>query len=150
MRAVRLAFRQRDASDDPIGRLVRREFSAALMSDTKWRKLFTLLSRHRETSGLMLSIKFVDQAEARRMRVPSQAAFRCPRPYLETNEFSVIELRAIEWIDIPHAVSVSRGSGLEPWRATQKIDAIPALLGRLGKFPIGETDDGLRIDGYAR
>lgn len=135
---------------DRIGRLVRREFSAGLMSDTKWRKFFAVLAKHRETAGLMLEVKFVDVTKICRMPVPREGDFWCPRPYLDTTTHGPIELRAIEWLAIRRHWELPRGAGLAPRLVPQQIDAIPRLLARIGKFPIRETDDGLRVDGYVR
>ena len=135
---------------DRIGRLARREFSSGLMSDTKWRKFFGVLARHRETAELMLEIKFIDETQLRRMPAPPEAAFWCPRPYLDTTTLGPIELRAIEWVSIPHRWELPRGTGIAPRLVSQQLDAVLRLLARIGKFPIRETDDGLRIDGYAR
>ncbi len=85
---------------DRIGRLARREFSQALMSDTKWRKLFEAVGEAGLSSEQIL-VKFIESDEPKRMCFPDLAALHPPRPYVDTIEFGPIELRAIEWLPIP-------------------------------------------------
>jgi hypothetical protein len=107
------------------GRLARARFSAAFMSDTKWRKAFQAISEARLGVDTML-VKFIDVEEPKQMRFPP--SFACPLPYMDTIEFGPTELRSIEWLEI-------------------EAD-IEALLTPLGKFPIEKSNRGSRLVGY--
>jgi hypothetical protein len=103
------------------GRLARARFSAAFMSDTKWRKALQAISEAGLGVDTML-VKFIDIEEPKQMRFPP--SFACPLPYMDTIEFGPTELRSIEWLEIE------------------------ALLAPLGKFPIEKSNSGSRLVGY--
>ena len=106
-----------------MGRLARERFSAALMSDTKWRKLFGAVGQL--GPGHMI-VKFIDLEEPRRMRFPPSLA--CPKAFMDTIEFGPVELRAIEWLELP-------------------INLAP-ILRPIGKFQLEPTPIGTRVIGY--
>lgn len=108
-----------------IGRFAREHFSSALMSDTKWRKVLNAIKTANPSVQQMV-VKFIDVEEPRTMNFPPSLA--CPHAYMDTIEFGPVELRAIEWLDIPANI----GPTLEP----------------LGQFPIEEVTTGTRIVGY--
>lgn len=108
-----------------IGRLARERFSIALMSDTKWRKLFAAI----EQAGLparQMVVKFIDVEEPCALRFPPSLA--CPHAYMDTIEFGPVELRAIEWLDLP-------------------ADLAPVVRSS-GQFPLEDVTDRTRIIGY--
>jgi hypothetical protein len=114
---------------DPLaeGRLAWRGFSAAFMSDTKWRKLLAAV----RDAGLGLdemTVKFVDVDEPRRMRFPPSLS--CPSAYMDTIEFGPVALRSIEWLEL--------AADLEP------------ILQPLGRFPLEPSAGRTRITGYRR
>jgi hypothetical protein len=133
---------------DRIGRLVRREFSHALMSDTKWRKLFTAV----DDAGLrpeQVVIKFVEVAEPKRMGFPGRETLHPPRPCIDTVELGPIELRSIEWLLIPAIARIPPGAAKVPPREVeQNIEAIHALALSLGRYPLELCADGLKVVGY--
>lgn len=106
-----------------MGKLARERFSVALMSDTKWRKLFGAVEQL--GSGHMI-VKFIDVDEPRQMRFPPSLA--CPKAFMDTIEFGPVELRAIEWLELP-------------------IDLAP-IVDPFGKFPLEPTEVGTRVIGY--
>jgi hypothetical protein len=114
---------QLDPAD--AGRAARARFSAAFMSDTKWRKAFRAIAEANIGVGEML-VKFVDVDEPKKMRFPPSLA--CPLAYMDTIEFGPTELRAIEWFEIE--------ADIEP------------LLAPLGRFPIEKSDRRSRLIGY--
>ncbi|MBM2575326.1 hypothetical protein JQC91_03320 [Jannaschia sp. Os4] len=77
------------------GRLARRLFSAAHMSDTKWRKLFEAVSE--AANVYPMTVKFIDVPEVKKLRFPP--SLHCSWPYIDTIEFGPTELRAIEWLE---------------------------------------------------
>lgn len=108
-----------------VGALARAGFSRALMSDTKWRKLITIVRAAREDVHGM-TVQFIDAAGARQMLFPPD--LRCPWPYIDTFEYGPVELRSIEWME---------------------FDAdLTDVLDPIGKFPIELHDGRTRIVGY--
>ncbi len=107
------------------GRLARARFSAAFMSDTKWRKAFRAIVQADVGIREML-VKFIDIDAPKRMRFPPGLA--CPLPFMDTIEFGPTELRSIEWLEVEAVI--------EP------------LLKSLGQFPIETTKRGSRLIGY--
>jgi hypothetical protein len=105
--------------------MARRSFSAAFMSDSKWRKLIAAV--HAEVPQIdQMLVKFIDVHEPRRMNFPP--GLRCPQAYVDTIEFGPVELRAIEWLELPADIS--------------------SVLERLGQFPVLVTDGKSKIVGY--
>ena len=134
---------------DRTKRYVRKHFSSALMSDTKWRKLFAALDES-DIGIEQAVVKFVETAERHVIQMPKTGHLHPPIPFIDTIEFGVVELCAIEWLEIPKAAAKPRHDGLPPSTVMQDIDAACAIITKLGKFPIEESDGGLRILGYAR
>lgn len=131
-----------------IGRLARARFSHALMSDTKWRKLFVAV----DDAGLRpqrVAIKFIEVDKVYLIGWPGNETMYAPRPWIDTSEFGPIELRSVEWLLIPSVFHEARGSPNVPPRAVrQEIESIRLLLVSLGHFPVEISDEGLRIVGY--
>lgn len=132
-----------------LSKFTRKKFHHALMSDTKWRKLFTAVSVSSWRPSLV-SVKFVDsdEAEPRYMRWPNLNCFWVPPEWIDTPEFGPIELRSIEWLVIPPAVVTQGAAGLAEPGALQDFTVIETALNRVGKFPLERTPDGLKITGY--
>ncbi|MGQ3210635.1 DUF6678 family protein [Shinella sp.] len=132
-----------------ISRLARREFSCALMSDTKWRKLFLGLSKAREPESQML-VQFLEVVDVHVMHIPVENALWCPLPYIDTHEFGPVELRAIEWLEIPKIASWPRSNNLPPRQIVQDLDKFRVALRGFGHFPLIEMQQGMRFEGYKR
>lgn len=134
-----------------LSRFARKQFPHALMSDTKWRKLFTAVNKSSWRPSLV-AVKFIDsdEAEPRCMRWPNSNCFWGPPEWVDTPEFGPIELRSIEWLVIPPAVVTRGAAGLAEPGALQDFTVIEAALGRVGKFPLERTPAGLKITGYCR
>lgn len=95
------------------------------MSDAKWRKLLTaIIDSDLQVSEMV--VKFIDVEEPQLMRFPPN--LDCHYAYMDTIEFGPVELRAIEWLDLP-------------------ADA-DFLVRPLGQFPTEATTQGTRIIGY--
>lgn len=134
---------------DRIGRFVRENFSTALMSDTKWRKLFTAL----DEAGIGLeqaTVKFVETDNIHTVQMPKISALHPPIPFIDTIEFGPVELRAIEWFEISEVAVWPRPNNVPPRQVAQDIEAARAVVERLGQYPVEETSTGLRIIGYIR
>jgi hypothetical protein len=107
------------------GRLARARFSAAFMSDTKWRKALRAISEA-DLGVDQMMVKFIDVDEPKRMRFPPSLA--CPLAYIDTIEFGPTELRSIEWLEVE--------ADIEP------------VLAPLGVFPIQKSERSSRLVGY--
>lgn len=132
-----------------LSRLAKREFSVALMSDAKWRKVFKAWAGVSATDKQMI-VKFLDFPEPRVMRLPGEAALSCPKPYIDSFEYGPWQLRAVEWLEIPAVASWPRQDGVPPRQVAQDIGALRAALASLGQLPLIETERGLRLEGYRR
>ncbi|WP_379553097.1 DUF6678 family protein [Qipengyuania sp. DGS5-3] len=105
------------------GKLARENFRSAFMSDTKWRKLFNAIEGQ---DIQQMNVKFIDVPEPRTMNFPPW--LDCHYAYMDSIEFGPVELRSIEWLELP--------MDIEP------------LVSSLGKFPLERTETGTRIIGY--
>lgn len=132
-----------------LSRAARREFPHALMSDTKWRKLFGLLAAA-ELELTQLRVKFIEVSQPRMMDPPALGAQNLPQPYIDTIEFGPVELRAIEWLEIPAVARFPRPDNVPPREVAQDIDRVEAHLASSGSYPIHRSDENLRIIGYSR
>ncbi|MCR6498974.1 hypothetical protein MUO32_08025 [Shinella sp. CPCC 101442] len=132
-----------------ISRRAKREFSVALMSDTKWRKVFRAWANVSATETQMI-VKFLDVPEPRVMRLPGESALSCPKPYIDSLEYGPWELCALEWLEIPVVASWPRQDDVPPPKIAQEIGALRAAIDFLGQLPLTETEQGLRLEGYRR
>lgn len=118
-------------------RLVRRDTRASLMSDTKWRKVFEVLTT--PDLGVRRCIwKFVGRDSA----CPDNlsAGLYLSWPWIDTIAFGPIPLRSIEWLWIPRRTK----SG----RRIQDVDRAERMIAGLGRYPIELNERGLLIRGY--
>jgi len=108
------------------GRTARRLFSAALMSDTKWRKLIGIV-RDAHPGLREVTVKFIGTEGTRRLDSPPW--LYPPRPYADSATTGPFALRAIEWMEFP-------------------LD-LTELLRPAGHFPIEVAEGRTRVIGYA-
>jgi hypothetical protein len=137
------------AEIERLGRLARREFPQALMSDSKWRKLFAAVDQAGLAPERVL-VKFIDVDDIKSMRFPAASALHPPRPYIDTFEFGPIELRSIEWLLIPRQADIRGVDGVPARMVEQDVDTIYELVASLGKFPLEQIEDGLKVIGHRR
>jgi hypothetical protein len=139
----------RNAVHDPskAGNFARERFSSALMSDTKWRKLFAAVTRP-EVGMKQMLMKFIDVEVPRLMKCPP--SFECPHAYMDTMEFGPVELRAIEWLEFPRTAKFQRPHNVPPRMEEQNIDKAAEAIAALGMYPLELTADAVRITGYRR
>jgi hypothetical protein len=129
-------------------------FSASLMSDTKWRKLFVALDRP-DLSIRQVRLKFRDVEHSKTLQMPTRASLACPRAFIDLDEYGPTPLRSIEWIEFPAAAEYTRpspdGRGRVPSKfVKQDIEQIEAILAVVGQFPMERNGDALRINGHVR
>jgi hypothetical protein len=118
------------------GRLVRRHTRASLMSDTKWRKLFTAL----DGAGLALQglWKFLGRDDA--VSGGMGGGLYPPWPWIDTSSFGPVPFRSIEWLWIPRRTA---------WgRKAQDVDRAAGIISELGRYPVEVNERGLLIRGY--
>lgn len=127
---------------------MRKHFSTALMSDTKWRKLISALDEA-DIGIEEIFVKFVETADIRTIQMPRSGSLYPPWPFIDLIEFGPTELCAIEWIEIPE-MTKPRIKGVPASAVKQDIEAARATIAKLGKYPIEDTDGGLKILGYIR
>jgi hypothetical protein len=119
------------------------------MSDTKWRKVFRAWSSV-SAEEIQILVKFLDVPEVRVMLLPRKGALSCPTPYLDTYEYGPVELRSIEWLEIPAVASWPRPNNVPARHVVQDLDAFRLAIAPLGQFPLMETERGMRLEGYRR
>lgn len=119
--------------------------SVALMSDTKWRKLFVVL---REFSPPLPEVqwKFVNEERVHVAEIPRDLMEKgfgdvLPSPYGLYKD--------IEWIFIPESFTDPRQDEKRPL-PTKKNDLVAILnaLENAGQFPLEKLEDGVKIVGY--
>ncbi|TCV68629.1 hypothetical protein EDE09_11162 [Neorhizobium sp. S3-V5DH] len=119
------------------------------MSDTKWRKVLKAWAKV-STAEIQMLVKFLDVPEVRVMRLPGQDALRCPTAYIDSCEYGPVELRAIEWLEIPAVASWPKPNKLAARQVVQELDAFRRAIALLGQFPLIETELGIKVEGYRR
>lgn len=124
-----------------------RLYSASLMSNTKWRAVFSTLEDERLAIRQLVA-KFVDVVEAKPMGLP---LLHGPDASVDSFEFGPLPLVGIEWIEVPAVAIFPRGNGNPAERYTQDIRRVRSALVAVGKcLPIYDTETGLRIIGHVR
>lgn len=129
-----------------LGTQTRRDVSHAHMSDTKWRKLLSAL----DEAGFgraRIVVRFIDRPEPRVMTLPKRADLWPPRPYADSITVGPLELRAITWLELPTLARWPSGDGRPVPTVPQDMAHARAVLEALGRFPLEETEQGLRILG---
>jgi hypothetical protein len=120
--------------------LIEREFIASNMSDAKWGKLLKLAACHAEAVPVMhyKLVNEVDVVQSFTEPFPEQVHerwFREPILYKE-----------VEWIEFPGKYFVESNNA---W-VTQDLSALKADLASAARFPVQESEAGLRIVAYVR
>lgn len=133
---------------DRLSAIARKKFSHAYMSDTKWRKVFAALDH----AGIELSqivVKFIEVSEPRTVGFPSRHAFSAHLPYMDTIEYGPVELRSIEWVDIPAIANFPRANNVPARQVSQNIDLAADVLDQL-RCKVIRSAGSLRLLGYSR
>jgi len=122
-------------------KIVLRQSRAALMSDTKWRKLIGALDRPdlRLTQCVWKIIGRDDEVTG---HLPKGASLYLSRPWIDTLDFGPMSLRSIEWLLLP--------SFSEPGHRRQDIEAAEQIISALGHYPLETEPRGVRVLGYLR
>ena len=140
----------------PTHRQIADRFTASLMSNSKWRKMFSMLGpRNADVKLEQAIVKFTDDEREHLIAAPPSESLRTPWGYIELSHFGPTALSAIEWIEFPayatHHNSPPNGVGRVPaTRIAQDLDKAEAVISKLGKYPMERTARGLRITGHVR
>ncbi|WP_373416016.1 DUF6678 family protein, partial [Vibrio parahaemolyticus] len=131
--------------DEYLDKVIKNRFSVSLMSNAKWRKVFTVL----DVPELMLNQcywKFVDNDyEFLGWFTKSDELME---KYVGDYGSGPFAYKRIEWLEIP---KVGKPGGYEnvPFKHWhQDIDGALSILNSVGHFDIELTDRGLRIYGF--
>ncbi|WP_233095561.1 hypothetical protein [Shewanella putrefaciens] len=127
---------------------LRKKYSSALMSNHKWRKLFTVMAEHgSELSGI--EYRFTDTENILYGHAPSlQQVWESAIDDPVEGAGGPVEYKHIESILIPYAYSYRAYENAPLQKRSLNIDAFLAALEKVGSFPITETESGIVFHGY--
>ncbi len=129
------------------------EFSGHFMSNTKWTKVFSILSQNKDIIKKCL-IKDVFDNTLRQIDIPNFQKFA--DTFHEQGIKDVMTggpstFRQIEWIEFPARWTIDRSmrtEALAPHKFHQDITSIHKLVNKVGEFTINFDNDKLIIYGY--
>jgi hypothetical protein len=93
-------------------------------------------------------VKFIDVSEPKVMVFPSISSLQPPIPWIDS-QFGPIELRSIEWLDIPAVARFPRPNNVPAREIAQNLSAAEAVLLHLNCNFVAFLG-GLRVIGYSR
>lgn len=134
------------AHEEKIDSLIKRSFSKSYMSNSKWKKCFSLLSA--SASEFQVVWKFVgSENNGVRNRLPSEESLE--ENYISSRFwFGPMYFKEIEWLEFP-AIGKPYGQENIPGAFyNQDIKSVKKALEAIGSWEIEETVDGFRIYGY--
>ena len=119
-------------------------FSSLLMSNTKWRRFFSVAAE----IPAIAKWKLVDESS------PTQGGMPQPPDVWETSVDNClngpVEYRDIEWIHLPSRVEYRKHPNALPSYHQQPLHELFDRLESIGKVPIEQQPDGATIYGYKR
>ncbi|OCI95723.1 hypothetical protein A6U86_16315 [Rhizobium sp. AC27/96] len=126
---------------------VARNYSASLMSNTKWRLLFKALeASDADIKGI--AVKFIGANQEWSPVLPSLYP---PYVYVDLWPLNVYPLVEIEWIEFRRVVVKKRPKNVPSELVPQDINAIRAVIEATGKhFPIEDTEQGFKVIGHLK
>ncbi|MBB2753989.1 UNVERIFIED_ORG: hypothetical protein GGI57_004721 [Rhizobium aethiopicum] len=122
-------------------------YAASLMSNTKWRALFSALER----AGIdaSCSVKFI--GDDKECNIVAHPGLYPPHAYIDLWPLNVYPLVEIEWIEFRRVVRYRRDNNLPAKLVPQDIDAILAVIENIGKrFPLEVSEDAIRVVGHVK
>jgi hypothetical protein len=129
--------------------IAKRRFTASFMSDSKWRRLFTILAR--PDLGIRQALwKFVDLETPLRFGLPDteDLAGKLSRSGWFFEPGGESPFKRIEWVEITR-LDIPYGWEKIPHKHRQQnVDTAVALLEEAGQFELESTELGVRIYGY--
>jgi hypothetical protein len=132
--------------NEKLDRIIQQKFTAAFMSNAKWRKFFTVLDRP-ELNLKQAIWKFIDSDTEHRGSVPKSEDLS--NQYVgDYGLLGPFAYKHIEWIELLHK-GIPAGFEKVPFAHwDQDIPGALAILNEVGEFEIAETVRGLRIYGF--
>jgi len=125
-------------------RAIRNTYSTALMSNTKWRRVFLALEAVEIRQAIF---QFYGAPSEQRMALPSTDIIS--DRYILDSVVGPYPYYPLIWLEIPaHEIPPGRESFPTSWHH-QELDAARRALAAVGRLPLSETDRGFRISGYA-
>ncbi|WP_444888656.1 hypothetical protein [Microbulbifer sp. JMSA008] len=127
---------------------LRKKYSSALMSNHKWRKLFTVMAEHgSDFSGI--EYRVTDTENILYGHAPSlQQVWESAIDDPVEGAGGPVEYKHIESILIPYAYSYRAYDNAPLQERPLNIEAFLAALDRIGSFRITETEGGIVVHGY--
>jgi len=135
-----------DIERERIHNAIRNTCSASLMSDTKWRKLFTVLKTVPSVDHYFLK----DIRGAKEMPGFNGFILYAPHAFIDSFSFGPIYLRSIEWLEFPAHVPERINGSTPPGGHHQDLVGLRKALDAVGEFPLEDTARGLRVIGHVR
>jgi hypothetical protein len=126
---------------DPY-RKARAAFSAAYMSNAKWRKVFAALATMDLKTGRM-QLKLIDSDHVEDHGQPRLKDVLDTR--FEDGQFQPVAYKWIEWVHFPRSY---RPHGHLPYEVTQDVQAIKAVLDKCGRLMLRLDESGLTLLAY--
>jgi hypothetical protein len=114
------------------------------MSDTKWRKLFSVLKDISSIDHYFLKFITDEEEGAGYGRFDPWP----PHAFIDTASFGPLYLSEIEWVEFPNIVQKRRHGPTPRGGHHQDLEGLRRALDSVGKFPIEVTPRGLRIIGH--
>lgn len=127
---------------------VARNYTASLMSNSKWRALFEALDAiEDEVKGVAVKFVGCDALEY----PPVFPGLYPPHAFVDLWPLNIYPLVEIEWIEFRRTVKFKRSNNVPDRLVTQDIDLIRATIEATGKlYPIEETELGFRVIGHVK
>jgi hypothetical protein len=140
--------RDMSAELDAARRTARSEFSASLMSNSKWRVFFSAVSSVKPAIQQLI-VKCINDERAQRTSLP---LLYPPHPFVSIFELGgPVPLIELEWVEVPETAVFVRRNNLPARLVKQDIEAVEVALERTGKrYELQLTETGLRVWGHMR
>jgi hypothetical protein len=116
------------------------------MSDTKWRKVFSLLDERPDLNQFQWIFKFVGH-DGERVGC-AIAGLYPPRPWVDSSSFGPIPLRSLEWLLLPRVAEYRWDRTIPTRYEKQDVEEAFNALSVVGRLPLELTERGLFIRGY--
>ena len=127
---------------------LREKYSSALMSNHKWRKLFTVMAEHgSDFSGI--EYRFTDTDNVFYGHAPSvQQLWETAIDDPVEGAGGPVEYKHIEFILIPNVYSYRAYKNAPLTERPLNVQAFLEALEKVGSFPIAQDENGVVIHGY--
>ena len=122
-------------------------YTASLMSNTKWRTLFKALEDSSiDVKGMV--VKFIGEDNE---WSPVHPGLHPPHAYVDLWPLNTYPLVEIEWVEFRRVVERKRPNNVPAELVPQDIDAIRSAIEGTGKrFPLEVSDHAIRVVGHVK